>query len=136
MVVTSVVSDSHTWNLVFLQLVLEELGHEVRNLGPCVSPARVVDECLRTQTDLVVVSTVNGHGFRDGRRLIDRIRSRPELLGLAVVIGGKLGISGGPVGEQARRRLRAAGFDRVYDDDDGADDLRSLCTDLLRVRRS
>lgn len=28
-VVSTMASDSHTWNLVFLQLVLEELGHRV-----------------------------------------------------------------------------------------------------------
>ena len=35
-IVTGTASDAHTWNLVFLQLMLEELGHDVDNLGPCV----------------------------------------------------------------------------------------------------
>jgi methylaspartate mutase sigma subunit len=134
-VVTSVASDSHTWNLVYLQLVLTELGHRVRNLGPCVPADAVVAECLRQQADLVVVSTVNGHGFRDGRWLIDRIRSRPELFTLPVVIGGKLGIAGGPTGGAARAGLRSAGFDVVFDEQAGSADLRSLCVDLQRVGR-
>jgi hypothetical protein len=29
-------SDSHGWNLVFLEPLLEESGHRVVNLGPCV----------------------------------------------------------------------------------------------------
>ncbi len=124
-VVTTVVSDSHTWNLVFLQLALEELGHDVRNLGPCVPPAEVVSECVRTRPDLVVVSTVNGHGLRDGAHLIGLIRQRPELLELPVVIGGKLGIAG-PAGLGNSARLRAAGFDAVYEDGAGAAALRSL----------
>jgi methylaspartate mutase sigma subunit len=132
-VVTSVVSDSHTWNLVFLQLVLEELGHRVRNLGPCVSADAVVAECLRQPTDLVVVSTVNGHGFRDGRGLIDQIRSHPELFTLPVVIGGKLGIAGGLAGRAARAQLRSAGFDVVFDEHADSADLRSLCDDLMSV---
>ena len=132
-VVTTVVSDSHTWNLVFLQLALEELGHDVRNLGPCMPPEEVVTECLRDQPDLMVVSTVNGHGMRDGAHLIGLIRRNPELTGLPVVIGGKLGIAG-PAGLQSSARLRAAGFDAVYEDGAGAAALRSLPA-LVRAGR-
>jgi len=132
-VVTTVVSDSHTWNLVFLQLALEELGHEVRNLGPCVPAAEVVAECLRRPPDLVVVSTVNGHGMRDGTQLIDLIRQRPELTGLPVVIGGKLGIAG-PAGLQSSARLLSAGFDAVYEDGADTAALRSLPA-LVRAGR-
>ncbi|HEU5265514.1 MAG TPA: cobalamin-dependent protein [Jatrophihabitans sp.] len=112
--VTTVASDSHTWNLVYLQLALEELGHQVRNLGPCVPPENVVREALRSRPDLVVVSTVNGHGYRDGIKLIRALRRRPELLSLPVVIGGKLGIAG-PAGRDGRAQLRAAGFDAVFE---------------------
>ncbi|MGQ4416103.1 methylaspartate mutase, partial [Streptomyces sp. SAS_269] len=33
-VVSSLASDAHTWNLVFLQLLIEESGFDVVNLGP------------------------------------------------------------------------------------------------------
>jgi methylaspartate mutase sigma subunit len=112
--VTSVSSDSHTWNLVYLQLVLEELGHQVVNLGACVPDDLVVAECRRDRYDLVVVSTVNGHGYLDGARLIRRIRACPELAMTPVVIGGKLGISG--PGGRSSEELLAAGFDAVYED--------------------
>jgi methylaspartate mutase sigma subunit len=128
-VVTSVASDSHTWNLVFLQLALEELGHQVVNLGACVPDETVVAECLRVRHDLVVVSTVNGHGSRDGARLIGRIRACPELASIPVVIGGKLGIAG-PGGRQSRDRLRSAGFDAVFEEGAGISALRSLIDQL------
>jgi methylaspartate mutase sigma subunit len=112
--VTSVSSDSHTWNLVYLQLVLEELGHRVVNLGACVPDDLVVAECRRDRYDLVVVSTVNGHGYLDGARLIRRIRACPELAATPVVIGGKLGICG--PGRRSSEELLAAGFDAVYED--------------------
>jgi methylaspartate mutase sigma subunit len=124
-VVTSVASDAHTWNLVFLQLALEELGHRVLNLGACVPDNLLIEECLRGRPDLVVVSSVNGHGFQDGIRLIRRIRAQPELAATPVVIGGKLGITG-PAGRQCRDQLRAAGFDAVFDDGAGMAELRSL----------
>jgi methylaspartate mutase sigma subunit len=128
-VVTSVASDSHTWNLVFLQLALEELGHRVLNLGACVPDGLVVSECLRVRPDLVVVSSVNGHGFRDGTRLIGRIRACPELATTPVVIGGKLGIAG-PGGRHSRDRLRSAGFDAVFEEGAGMAALRSLAEQL------
>jgi len=123
--VTTVVSDSHTWNLVFLQLALEELGHDVRNLGPCVPPDEVVAECLRARPDLVVVSTVNGHGLRDGSYLIGLLRAVPELADLPVVIGGKLGIAG-PAAQDHSARLRAAGYDAIFEDGAGIAALGSL----------
>jgi methylaspartate mutase sigma subunit len=127
--VTSVSSDSHTWNLVYLQLLLEELGYRVHNLGACAPDELVVVECLRSRPDLVLVSTVNGHGHRDGARLIGRIRAHPGLRTTPVVIGGKLGIAG-PGGARSRDELRAAGFDAVYEADTG---LRDFLADLDRL---
>jgi methylaspartate mutase sigma subunit len=132
-VVTTVVSDSHTWNLVFLQLALEELGHQVRNLGPCVPADEVVAECLRSRPDLLVVSTVNGHGMRDGTLLIGRLRQCQELADLPVVIGGKLGITG-PAGLDNSAQLRLAGYDAVYEDGTDTTALRSLPA-LVRTGR-
>src|SRR4051812_36876285 len=85
-VVTTVSSDSHTWNLVFLQLLLEEMGHDVHNLGACVPDDIVVGECRRLQPDMLVVSTVNGHGSIDGARMVRRIREAGDLKHLPVII--------------------------------------------------
>ncbi|HLK00015.1 MAG TPA: cobalamin-dependent protein [Streptosporangiaceae bacterium] len=111
-VVTSVFSDSHSWNLVYLELLLSELGWRVTNLGPCTPDERIVTECLTSRPDLVVISSLNGHGVMDGITLIGALRSRPELLTTPVVIGGNLDVKGG--GSQAEARLLAAGFDAVF----------------------
>jgi methylaspartate mutase sigma subunit len=124
-VVTSVSSDSHTWNLVVLQLVLEELGHRVHNLGACVPDDLLVCECLRLRPDLIVVSSVNGHGFHDGLRLIGQVRSHPELARTPMVIGGKLGIAG-PGCARSRAQLMAAGFGAVFEDAAGLTAFRSF----------
>ena len=118
-------SDSHTWNLVFLQLLLAEQGVEVVNLGPCVPDDLLVAECRRLRPDLVVVSSVNGHGFDDGMRVIGRLRDCPELATTPVVIGGKLGI-GGPDNHRFTDHLLVAGFDRVFHDDAPLGDFREL----------
>ncbi|MCQ8186816.1 cobalamin B12-binding domain-containing protein [Streptomyces rugosispiralis] len=113
---SSVSSDSHTWNLVFLQLLLEEMGHRVINLGACVADELLVQECSAIRPDLVVISTVNGHGQADGLRLIGKLRADPETRDTPVVIGGKLGITGGAP-EGMARRLVEAGFSAVFQDD-------------------
>jgi methylaspartate mutase sigma subunit len=113
-VLSSVSSDSHTWNLVYLQLCLEELGHRVVNLGACVPDDLLVDECVRIRPDLVVISSVNGHGFIDGSRLIARIRAVPELADTPMAIGGMLGING-PDGQRSKALLLAAGYTAVFD---------------------
>jgi len=110
-------SDSHGWNLVFLDLLLGESGHRVVNLGPCVSAALLLRECRAHTPDLVVVSSVNGHGYRDGLSVIGGLRAEPALAGVPVVIGGKLGVEG-VRDEAATRRLLTAGFAAVFDDAD------------------
>lgn len=112
--VTSVSSDSHTWNLVYMQLLLEEMGHSVVNLGSCAPDDLIIAECERVLPDLVVVSTVNGHGHIDGERLIAKIRARAGLADLPVVIGGKLGIRGADNTTHVSR-LADAGFDAVFE---------------------
>ncbi|MCI4066950.1 cobalamin-dependent protein [Micromonospora sp. R77] len=114
---TGTVSDSHTWNLVFLQLFLEEQGRTVVNLGPCVPEELLVRRCRTDAPDLVVISSVNGHGYADGLAAITRLRAEPDLAGLPVVIGGKLGLDGRDDADRVAR-LRAAGFDAVFDDGD------------------
>jgi methylaspartate mutase sigma subunit len=116
-VVTSTASDSHTWNLIYLQLLLEELGNRVVNLGSCVPEQALVDGCRALRPDLIVMSSVNGHGVQDGIRAISLIRSVPELTSTPTVIGGKLGVTG-PDGGESARRLAAAGFDAVFHDGD------------------
>ncbi|MFJ1593750.1 cobalamin B12-binding domain-containing protein [Kitasatospora albolonga] len=110
-------SDSHTWNLVYLGLLLEELGHEVTNLGPCVTPELLVASCRRHSPDLVVLSSVNGHGYRDGLAAVERLRAEPATAALPVVIGGKLGVAGCRQEADVTALLRA-GCDAVFGDGD------------------
>lgn len=122
-VISSVASDAHTWNLVFLQLLIEELGYTVVNLGPCVPDDVLIDACRKIAPDLVVISSVNGHGWQDGLRLIKAFRAQESLADTPVVIGGKLGTTGL---ESAARtaELAEAGFDAVFRD--GAQEVESF----------
>jgi methylaspartate mutase sigma subunit len=114
-VISGTVSDAHTWNLMFLHLLFEELGHSVTNLGPCVPPAELAERCRTEAPHLVVMSSVNGHGFIDGLTAIRAMRMHPRLASVPVVIGGKLGIAG-PDDSGRVQELIVAGFDAVFED--------------------
>ncbi|WP_407706314.1 cobalamin B12-binding domain-containing protein [Streptomyces scopuliridis] len=114
-VVSGLASDAHTWNLVYLQLVIEELGYHVVNLGPCVPDDMLVDECRRIDPVLVALGSVNGHGCTDGLRVVARLRDCAELAATPMVIGGKLTVSDEDPGRHARELL-GAGFDAVFPD--------------------
>jgi methylaspartate mutase sigma subunit len=123
---TSVSSDSHTWNLVYLQLLLEEFGFQVTNLGACTPDALIVDESTSANPDLIVMSSVNGHGYTDGVRVIRLLRNCPELAATPIVIGGKLGIRGAA----DTAALRAAGFDAVFQDGAASESFPSFIRSL------
>jgi methylaspartate mutase sigma subunit len=79
--------------------------------------------CRELRPDLVVLGSVNGHGFTDGLQAIRAIRQQHDLRHLPVVIGGRLGTDG-LRNAGATRRLLDAGFDAVFDNGDlGAFDL-------------
>jgi methylaspartate mutase sigma subunit len=119
-VLSSVSSDAHTWNLVFLQLVLEEMGHDVVNLGACVPDEDLIEACVEHGPDAVVISTVNGHGYADGKRLIGKLRAR--LAEVPVVIGGKLGVSGAD--DDYARELVDLGYSAVFAESQSVDEFR------------
>jgi methylaspartate mutase sigma subunit len=128
-IVSSMASDSHTWNLVFLELLVGELGFDVVNLGACVPDELLESECLSRRPAMLVLSSVNGHGYQDGLRVIQRLRATPELRALTVVIGGKLGV-GGALTEDETAQLLLAGFDAVFDDQQGAASFRRFAATL------
>ncbi|MFD5103482.1 cobalamin B12-binding domain-containing protein [Streptomyces albidochromogenes] len=108
-------SDSHTWNLVYLQLFMEEQGHRVTGLGPCVPDDLLVAACTEPRPELVVVSSVNGHGYRDGLSAVRALRSAG--IQVPVVVGGKLGVAG-RADPAHRALLLDAGCTAVFDDGD------------------
>ncbi|MDI6099245.1 cobalamin-dependent protein [Actinoplanes sp. NEAU-A12] len=114
-VLGTVASDSHMWNLMFLQLLLGEMGYRVVNLGVCVPAGFFLEQCRQHRPDLVVVSSVNGHGYTEGWALAELLRTDPALDGVPMVIGGKLGTAG-PLDETQTADLLAAGFDAVFAD--------------------
>lgn len=111
-VLGSTPSDSHTWNLLFVQLLMEENGWSVTNLGACVPVAMLLDESLRRVPDMIVISTVNGHGVQDARQVIEAVRAEPSLARVPVFLGGKICVAEDHE-RDAVDELVAAGYDGV-----------------------
>lgn len=110
-------SDSHMWNLIFLQAFLEERGFQVVNLGICTPVSHVIAALKNEAFDILVISTLNGHGMAEGTDLVHEIRRRHPTL--PCVIGGMLTTR--PSDEPAASaHLLAAGYDRVYSRGDDA----------------
>lgn len=117
-VIATVPSDSHMWNMVYIELLLKEHGWDVINLGACTPPDLVVETCLAERPDMLVISSVNGHGHIGGRKIIGAIRSQSELDYLPAVIGGKLGTLGAN-NKVFAEPLVEAGYSAVFLENDG-----------------
>ena len=124
-VLSTIPSDSHTWNLLFLQLLLEEHGCDVANLGACVPVETLVRESVQYLPDLIVVSTVNGHGLHEGLDIARAVRGSKELRHVPLVIGGKIDTSGSQTAADFGPLLDA-GFDAVLVGGTAVPDLLSL----------
>lgn len=122
-VLATIDSDSHLWNLVSLQKLLEELGVSVRNLGPCTPTAEVVAAVLGDDPDLVVVSSVNGHGRYEAPALLEALRGAGSQV--PCVVGGKLTTAESEV-PAASRELLAAGYAQVFTGDEALARFRAL----------
>lgn len=119
-ILTGTPSDSHMWNLIFLELFLQENGCQVLNLGPCTPLEQVYRTLEKSFFDLVVISSVNGHLFQDA---ITMIASFPHLASPHLppfVVGGKIGISEKSAMFQKKKLLKL-GYDDVFIEADSLD---------------
>ncbi len=110
---TTIPSDSHNWNLIYMQLLLEENGFNVINLGACTAYEVVEEKCMNIFPDILVVSTVNGHGYLEGKELIGKVRTIPSMEGTPAYIGGKLSTDKNMSYIYAME-LEMAGYDKAY----------------------
>lgn len=110
---TTIPSDAHSWNLIYMEKFVQELGFAVTNLGVCVPYDLTVKIAQSLRPNLLLVSTVNGHGYIEGAELAERIRGFNELKDLTMVIGGKINTDIGDI-EEHEALLLSAGYDAVF----------------------
>lgn len=124
-VLATVKNDSHTWNLVYMQLLLEEMGYTVANLGACTAPLTVSEAIEQRQPDLVVISSINGHAFLEGGSLIRTLRRQATRLLPPIVIGGRL-TTVEDQDQLAANRLVEAGFTAAFAGPDAIERFREF----------
>jgi methylmalonyl-CoA mutase cobalamin-binding subunit len=73
----------------------------------------LTERALELRPDLILLSSVNGHGGLQGADYARELKSREELAGTPVVIGGKLGVAG-EADRNLVPELLDAGFDGVF----------------------
>jgi methylmalonyl-CoA mutase cobalamin-binding subunit len=120
------------WNLVYLQLLMEEQGIEVINLGPCVPVTETLQTLVSSQADALIISSVNGHGFWQGRALREAaVRAYGEDLP-PFLIGGKLATNEAD-NVAIARKLRSAGFAEVFVGADAIPEFRHWLASFKRA---
>jgi methylmalonyl-CoA mutase cobalamin-binding subunit len=112
-VIATIPSDSHTWNLVFLELLFKNHDCDTLNLG-CCTPYSEIQKNSKN-IDLVVISTVNGHGYSEGLELIQFLKNTMKNTIPPIIIGGKLGVKGSE-NKQYYSTLLNSGYSAVFDD--------------------
>jgi methylaspartate mutase sigma subunit len=88
-VVATTPDDSHSWNLVGVEFQLVERGFAVDNLGPCTPEALLAERIRHLRPDLVVLSSVNGHGGLSLLSVLETL-DRYQLKRLAPIVAGGL----------------------------------------------
>ncbi|MFF3069404.1 cobalamin-dependent protein [Kitasatospora sp. NPDC057936] len=120
---TTVESDSHFWNLIFLEKFIAENGGEVRNLGGCTPADLVVKEVNDFQPDLLVVSSVNGHGYYGTSVVLTELKRAG--VNVPCVAGGKLTTAPSD-NDRVRRELLSQGCTDVFLGENAVDRFREF----------
>lgn len=127
-ILTGTASDSHMWNLIFMELFLQENGCNVRNLGPCVPFEELSSSIQESKPDLIVISSISGHLFQDAMKIMASFADQAVHLP-PVVVGGKIGIS-----EKSKlfqkRKLIKLGYDDVFINDDSLERFKKYLSHL------
>lgn len=128
----SLPSDAHTWNLVVVEQRLREMGLDVHNMGSCVPIDELASAAKGLKPKLIVVSSINGHGEVEAMKLIDTLARAGVTRDAQVVIGGKLATSVQRA-QELMPRLVYAGYADVYM---GNDSLEKFADDLPQLLKA
>lgn len=112
-IVSTTPDDSHSWNLVGVELRLAERGFAVENLGPCTPEELVAERIRDRRPDLVVFSSVNGHGALSLLPVLETLERYQVKRSAPIVAGGLLTTDPAALAE-AQLGLIAAGISAIF----------------------
>lgn len=105
-------ADVHAVGNKILEFALAHAGYHVVNLGVMVSQEEFVHAAIETAADVMLVSSLYGHGEMDCRGLRGKC-DEAGLAGLPLYVGGNLVVGKADFAE-VERLYKDMGFTRVY----------------------
>jgi len=105
-------ADVHAVGNKILYYAFTEAGFNVVNLGVMVSQEEFINAAVETDAEVIIVSSLYGHGELDCRGLRDKC-VEAGLDHVLLYVGGNIVVGKQPF-EEVEQRFKAMGFDRVY----------------------
>ncbi|MCB5940867.1 methylaspartate mutase subunit S [bacterium 210820-DFI.6.52] len=105
-------ADVHAVGIKILDHAFTDAGFNVINLGVMVSQEEYIAAAIESDADVIVVSSLYGHGELDCRGLRQKC-DEAGLEGILLYVGGNIVVGKQPF-EDVERRFLAMGFDRVF----------------------
>lgn len=135
MVLGVIGADCHAVGNKILNYVFTEAGYNVVNIGVLSSQEDFINAAIETNADVIVVSSLYGHGEIDCRGLREKC-DEAGLKDILLYVGGNL-VVGKQDFEPVKKRFLDMGFDRVYppgsDPKDAITDLEYDLNNVLHV---
>ncbi len=105
-------ADVHTVGNKILNMVFQEAGYEVTNLGVMVSQEEFIEAAIETSADAIIVSSLYGHGELDCTGLRDKCHEA-NIGDILLYVGGNIVVGKQPF-DEVEKRFLAMGFNRVF----------------------
>lgn len=105
-------SDVHAVGIQILNYAFTEAGFNVINLGVMVTQEEYIEAAIESAADVIVVSSLYGHGELDCRGLREKC-DEAGLSGILLYVGGNIVVGKQPF-EDVEKRFHAMGFNRVF----------------------
>ncbi|MDD4461897.1 MAG: methylaspartate mutase subunit S [Eubacteriales bacterium] len=105
-------ADVHAVGNKILDYAFTSAGFEVINLGVMVSQEEFIAASIEAAADVIVVSSLYGHGELDCRGLRQKC-DESGLSGIPMIVGGNL-VVGKQQFNEVEKRFLDMGFDRVF----------------------
>lgn len=132
-ILATIPSDSHCWNLVFMELLLIEQGFDVTNLGMCTPLKLILKHATENDyPSCIVISSVNGHAYIEAEKLILQLRKHLPS-DIPIFIGGKMSTDIRK-NKLYSRKLEKLGFTKAYSEYDDISDLKIRLEKLAKPR--
>ncbi|MGL5973163.1 MAG: methylaspartate mutase subunit S [Oscillospiraceae bacterium] len=105
-------ADVHAVGNQILNHSFTEAGFNVINLGVLVSQGEYINAAIESNADVIVVSSLYGHGELDCKGLRDKC-DEAGLKDILIYVGGNIVVGKQPF-EEVEVRFKEMGFNRVY----------------------